>query len=402
MSRWQQAKTFLELALSMENHLPGYVDAYYGPEDIRRAVDDKGKVPLEELSSTLDQIIDLTHQDTALTDERREFLSNELKAMRTTLRILKGEEIDIVEESMGLYGLVPVWTEESVFEGAHQDLKNLLPGSGPIAERMESFREKTIVPHENLKPIIEEIANDFRRRTAEVIALPEDEACEYSFVQDRPWGAYNWYLGNFQSRIDINTDLPTYAGFLPYAIAHEGYPGHHTEHAVKEKELYQEGGHLEHGILLSNAPSAVVSEGIAESAIEIIATPEDIARILQSVLDQAGLKAVDGIQIYQIIKAGRRLGKVSINQVLMLHGEGASDESVIDYGMRYGLRNEQQSEKSLEFYKDPLWRSYVTLYSLGYELVQDYIGSGEERTERFATLIHEPMTTAQLAATDRS
>ena len=397
MSRWQNAKSFVELALSIDKHFPGYVDAYFGPEDIREIVDAKGKVQLEELSSTLDQIIDSTHRDAILTEDRREYLSAELSAMQTTLRILMGEEIDIVEESQGLFGLTPIWTEESVFEEAHQDLEYLLPGSGPLSERMESFRQKTIVPKESLKSIVRNIADDFRRRTMEVIALPEDETCEFSFVQDKPWLAFNWYLGNYLSRIDINIDLPWYAGSLPHIISHETYPGHHTEHAVKEKELYRDGGYLEHSILLSNAPIAVVSEGIAEIALEIIATPEEIAQILGSILEQAGLKEVDGIQIHQINKALRPLKKVDINRVLLLHGEGASDEAVINYGIRYGLLNEQRSRKSLEFYKDPLWRSYASLYPLGYELVQDYLNRGDDKTERFLRLIREPITTSQLA-----
>ena len=397
MSGWQNAKSFVELALSIDKHMPGYVDAYYGPEEIREAVNAKGKVPLEELSSTLDRIIDSTHKDAILTEERREYLSAELRAMQTTLRILKGEEIDIVEESQGLYGLTPVWTEESVFEETHQDLEYLLPGSGSLAERMESFREKTIVPEENLKSIVRNIADDFRRRTVELIALPEGETCEFSFVQDKPWPAYNWYLGAYLSRIDISIDLPIPAGFLPYLISHEIYPGHHTEHAVKEKELYREGGYLEHSILLINAPSAVVSEGIAEIALEIITTHEENVQILQSILEQAGLKEVDGIQIYQIRKASRPLKKVDVNQVLLLHSEDASDEEVINYGIRYSLLNEQRSRKWFEFLKDPLWRSYATLYSLGYELVQDFIGRGEDITERFLRLLREPMTTSQLS-----
>jgi hypothetical protein len=397
MSRWQNAKSFVELALSIDKHFPGYVDAYFGPEGIREIVNAKGKVLLEELSSTLDQVIDSTHQDAILTEERREFLSAELKAMQTTLRVLKGEEIGIVEESQGLYGLTPIWSEESVFDEAHHDLENLLPGSGSLAERMESFKEKTIVPKESLKSIVRYLADDFQRRTVELIALPEDENCEYSFVQDKPWLGYNWYLGKYLSRIDINIDLPTSALSLPQVIAHETYPGHHTEHAVKEKELYREGGYLEHSILLSNAPSAVVSEGIAESALEMIVTPEEIPQILQSILDQAGLKEVDGIQIHQINNALRPLNKVSINLVLLLHGEGASDEEVINYGIRYSLINEQQSRKWLEFLKDPLSRSYSTLYPLGYDLVQDFISIGEDKTERFFRLIREPMTTSQLA-----
>ena len=263
---------------------------------------------------------------------------------------------------------------------------------------MEVFREKVIVPSENLESITRNLADDFRRRTVEIVTLPEDDACEFSFVQDQPWGAYNWYLGKCRSRIDVNMDLPTLALLLPYTIAHETYPGHHTEHAVKEKKLYREGGFLEHSILLSNAPSAVVSEGIAESALEMIATPGEIAQIMQLILDQAGLKEVDGEELYQIGKAMGPLNKVSINRMLLLHREGASDEEVIKYGIRYSLFNEQRSRKSLEFLKDPLWRSYASLYPLGYELVQDYLRTGEDKTEQFVRLIREPITASQLAS----
>lgn len=397
MSRWQNAKSFVEMALSIDKHLPGYVDAYFGPVEIREVVNAKEKLPLEELSSTLDKIIDSTYQDATLTEERKAYLSAELKAMHTTLRILKREEIGIVEESQGLFGLTPIWTEESVFEDVHQDLEDLLPGAGPLAERMDSFREKTIVPKESLKSIVENIADDFRCRTAEIIALPEDEACEFTFVNNKPWGAYNRYLGKYLSRIDINIDLPWSAIRLPQIIAHETYPGHHTENAVKEKELYREGGHLEHSIRPSNAPSAVVAEGIAEIALEMIATPGEITQFMQSILDQAGLKEIEGDQMYQIRKAMDPLNKVSINRVLLLHGEGASDEEVINYGIRYGLFNEQRSRKTLEFFKDPLWRSYATLYSLGYELVQGFINRGEDKTERFLRLIREPISASQLA-----
>jgi hypothetical protein len=397
MSKWQNARSFLELALSIDQYLPGYVDAYYGLPEIRASVDAKGKVPLEELSSTLDPILASTDQDATLTEERRAYLSAELKAMQTTLRILKGEEIDIVEESQGLYGLTPTWTEEKVFEEAHQVLENLLPGSGPLLERVERFREKTIVPNECLALIVQEIAEDLRRRTAEMLTLPEGEHCAFSFVQDKPWGAYNWYLGEYLSRIEINLDLPTYAGSLPHVIAHEAYPGHHTEHAVKEKALYREGGYLEHCILPSNMPSAVLSEGIGEIALEMIATPEEIAQMLDSVLKQAGLGDMDGHQIYQMIEAQRPLGKVGINQMLLLHREGASEEKVVKYGIRYGLVNEQQSRKSLEFLKDPLWRSYVTLYPLGYERVKGFVSGAEDRTEGFLQLLREPMTVSQFA-----
>ena len=398
MSKWQDARTFVELALSIDKHLPGYVDAYFGPEEIREIVDTKEKVSLEELSTTLDQIATSTRQNTKITKERMEYLSAELNAMYTTLKILRGEEIDIVEETQMLYGLTPIWIEESAFEEAHRVLNDLLPGSGPLAERMNSFREKTIIPQESIISIVRNIANEFRNRSKELFSLPENETCNYSIVQDKPWTAFNWYLGNYTSRIEINTDIPIRAGTILYLVAHESFPGHHTEHAIKEKKLYDDGANLEHSVLLSNTPSAVVSEGIAEVAIEMIVTPEERAQFLQSILDQAELQEVDGNQINQVIEAMDILTKVTINRLLLLHSKGASDQDVINYGMRYGLLNEQQSRKSLEFYKDPLWRSYGFLYPLGYDLVREFLSRGKSKSERFSKLLQEPITASQLTS----
>ena len=397
MCKWESAGTFVELALSIDKHLPGYVDAYYGPEEIREDVDAKGKVPLGELSTTLDQITTSTRQDAKITKERREYLIAELNAIGTTLKILMGEEIDILEETRGLFGLAPIWTDESVFDEAHQVLDDLLPDSGSLNEKMENFREKTLIPRESLDSIVQNLAKEFQHRTKEWVSLPEGEMCQYSIVQDKPWGAYNWYLGKYLSRIEINTDIPISAGAILHLMAHEAYPGHHTEHAIKEKKLYFEEGYLEHSVLLVNTPSAVVSEGIAEVALEMIAARDEHIQLLQAILDQSGLNEVDGDQYYQVLKAQEALKDVSVNRILLFHSKGASDKDVIDYGMQYGLLNEKRSRKSLEFYKDPLWRSYGFLYPLGYELVKEFVFRGDSKTERFIELLQQPVTTSQLA-----
>jgi len=396
MSKWENARSFLELAFAIDMYLPGYVDAYFGPPEIRKSMATREKQPLQELSSDVDQIIDSTLQDATLSEKRREYLTAELKAMQTTLRILKGEEIDIVEETQGLYGLTPNWIDESVFENAHRELDALLPGAGSIAERMENFRSKTIIPKEKLESIVSNLADDFQSRTLKLVALPENESCEFYFVKDKPWGGYNWYLGKYSSRIDINTDFPTYVSYLPHLIAHETYAGHHSEHVLKEMKFYRDQGQLEHSILLNNTPSAVISEGIAENALEIIATPDEIIHIYQTVLHQAGLEEIDGNQIHRINEARLPLGKVSINRILLLHGKSASDEEIINYGMRYALLNEKRSRKALEFLKDPLWRSYGTLYPVSYDLVRNYVNKEDNKKVRFLRLLQEPFTTSQL------
>jgi hypothetical protein len=64
-------------------------------------------------------------------------------------------------------------------------------------------------------------------------------------VTGQPWGAYNWYVGGLASRVELNADLPMRSHFFAPMVAHEGYPGHHTEHASKEARLVRELGRPE-------------------------------------------------------------------------------------------------------------------------------------------------------------
>ncbi len=41
-----------------------------------------------------------------------------------------------------------------------------------------------------------------------------------------------------KSRIEINLDFQMEMWDIPTTMAHEAYPGHHTEHAIKEEKLY--------------------------------------------------------------------------------------------------------------------------------------------------------------------
>lgn len=396
MLTWTNAQRFVELALALEPHMPGYVDSYFGPEEIREQIKAKGTIPLEELSEQAADLLHTTRQDGSLSRDRRTYLLAELTAMQTTLRILRGEALDFLEESKGLYGLSPQWTDEKVFEEAHQALDDLYPGTGTLAERRSRFLEKTIIPSDKLIAIIRNLAEEFQERTKGTFNLPEDESCDFAAVNDAPWTAYNWYLGGYRSRIEINTDLPIFAGYVPHLVAHEAYAGHHTEHAIKEQILFHEKGLLEHSILLVNTPSCVACEGIAENALDILVTEDELLELFQRVLQEAGIDEVSAEQLVRIRKVGRPLNRVGVNRALMLHARGASEDEVIAYGIRYALMTEERSRKSMAFLTDPLWRSYVSLYALGYELVDQYLGEGETRVKRFQNLLQEPVTTSQL------
>jgi len=397
MSIWEGAQDFVELALSIDSYMPGYVDAYYGPAEIRQAVKDRGKTPLTALERAAGELADAIPQDTSLEANHKEYLQGEVGAMQITLRLLQGETLGLIEEVQGLYGLTPEQVDEAVFVEAHRLLEDLLPGSDPLTERMQSFRDYFEVSSEAAVPIINRLAQDFQARTHQRFALPASESCEFEFVHDQPWSAYNWYLGDYKSRIDFNLDLPIRVYTLPHLIAHEGYPGHHTEHAIKEQRLYLEGGWLEHSILPSNTPAAVICEGIAEVGLELILTPEEQTNCYQQIAAETGLTRYSGEQIYEILRVSHQsLTRVSDNQLLLMYKEGASDDDVMSYGRRYALTSEKQERQILKFAKDPLWRSYGFNYNLGYQIIHNFLAAAEDREQGFSRLLHEAVTPAQV------
>ena len=58
-------------------------------------------------------------------------------------------------------------------------------------------------------------------------------------------------VGAARSRVEWNTDIPSNALRLTEILAHEAYPGHHTEAMLKDKLLYQEKGFAEEAVITS-------------------------------------------------------------------------------------------------------------------------------------------------------
>jgi hypothetical protein len=386
---------YIQLAFWIDRHFPGYVDAYFGPPELK-AQAMAGKLPpleaLEELAASLERSI----SDPGLAADRRAYLEEEARAMRTTIQILGGDAPDIVDEVGSLYGVTPAWVSEGDFEQAHEALNEILPGSEPLPERVQGFRERSRVPVNVAVSIIRWLLEDFRGRTRRMFALPPGESCEIAVVMDQPWRAYNWYLGRRKSRIEFNQDAPLEAWDIPTTVAHEAYPGHHTERVLKEDRLYLEAGRLEHSIALNNSPSALVSEGIAKNALRVLAAEDEIAAILMDCYERAGLPRSDAVRARAFVEAYNRLDSVTDNQVLLLFRDHASEAEVADYGMRYSLTTQEDEQRLLRFIKDPLSRSYTYNYTLGNQLVAAFLDRSQDRRRAFLRLLSEPLTPAQI------
>ena len=90
---------------------------------------------------------------------------------------------------------------------------------------------------------------------------------EYEVVTDRPWSGFNYYLGDYRSKVAVNADVRQLMSQLPRLVAHESYPGHHTEHCRKEAGLVRRKGQAEQTIFLVNTPQCLMAEGLADLAL---------------------------------------------------------------------------------------------------------------------------------------
>jgi hypothetical protein len=387
---------FVRLALAIDEHLPGYVDAYFGPEVWRVQSQQDGKLPLSELTDRVNQLANEISEADGLDAQRKDYLVRHLTAMQMSLRLLSGQEVALADEAEALYDVRPNWQDEENFEEAHRLLEEVLPPGRSLEQRMLAWKRSLEIPVDKAKELLPIIIKKLRTLANQKFKLPEGESFTVEFVSDQPWMAYNWYLGNSKSRIEINTDIPMRVSFLPGLIAHEGYPGHHTDLSVKEKKLVDELRYYEFTVNLLKAPSAVMAEGIAESALETLLTEEEREEwFREEILPYAGMSHIDPKRMLAVSKAGRKMSGVSGNAAFMLHDQGKSEEEIIQYLQRYNLSSEKEARQTIRFISNPLDRSYTFTYDVGYDLLEELF-QGVDRDHYFKRLIEEPVTPSQV------
>ena len=386
---------YLSLGLALGRHVDGFVDAYYGPPALaERAAAEPPPDPaaLAERARTLLARLDT---DGDLEPARRHWIAAQARGLHTSARKLAGEPIAYLDEIEACYGVRPVPVEEDELAEAHRRLDEVLPGRGqaPLAERYIEWREAQVVPPELLGPAMESLAEDFRARTGAMFGLPEGERVDFELVSDKPWGGFNYYMGGLRSRVALNTDLPVLSLSLGHIVAHEAYPGHHTEHSRKEAGLVTQRRQMEETIFLVGTPECLISEGLADLAIEVVTggRPEEV---VESHMRPLGVP-FDAATAAAVAAAGETLSAVRGNAAIGVHDKGWSPEEATAYVARWALLPEKRAAKSIQFIVDPTWRAYVFCYIDGLPLCRRFVGGDPARFER---LITEQLVPAQLVA----
>ena len=389
---------YLRLGLAFDRLEEGFVDAYTGDPALRAEVENAPAPDPRELARHARELI--TRLPAGLPDDRAEFLRSHLVALECSARKFAGEPIGFVDEVKAYFDVDITKGDDEVYAQAHAAMADALgvphARGAQLRDAYQAHRRTDEIPADLVRPLVSELAGALREVVRARYPLPATETVEFEIVSDKPWSGFNYYLGDYTSKVAINTDLPQYMSVLPGLVAHEAYPGHHTEHCRKEQLLVGTGQN-EHSIFLVNTPQCLMAEGLADHALA--AALEDWPSWAAEIYADFGLR-FDPEKAQALSKATGGLLHVRQDAALALHDEGRSADDVAAFLERWLLAPPDRARQMLRFLTSPLWRAYISTYVEGYELLGDWLDAGEaagaDRLERFGRLLDEPLTPAVL------
>jgi len=399
-------REYLLLGLRFDRIEEGYVDAFTGDPRLRRQVADEPAPDPAGLARQADRLLaDLrgvprsSDPAAGFTDQRADFIAAHLRALACAGRRFAGEDIGFVDEVRHYFDVEISRGDPDHYRAAHVRIDEVLGGTGGLVERMEADRRADEIPPERLEDCIRAFSSALRDVVRATYPLPDTETVVYEVVTDKPWSGFNYYEGDYRSTVAINADLKQQMSNLPGLVAHESYPGHHTEHCRKEAGLVAGLGHGEQTIFLVNTPQCLMAEGLADLALHAAVGP-GWGTWAAEIYADLGLR-FDGERAEALSQARAALAEVRQDAALMLHDEHRDLDDVAAFLQRWLLVDDTRARQSLKFLSSPLWRAYTSTYVEGYRLLRTWLDDRPAAvgpTERFGRLLDEPLIPSALRA----
>ena len=398
------ARDYVALSLAIGEKEEGYIDAYYGPPELQeKAKAEAVKLSLDDLAKRTaalqGRVAALPSDGDSLDARRVRFLAAQLTAAATRLRMMKGEKLSFGDEAKGLFGVAPEIKPLASYDPVIAKIETLVPGSGPLSERVEAFQNRFNIPTDRLKPVFDAAIAECKRRTLEHIALPKNESFKLEFVTGTSWSGYNYYKGNAHSLIQVNTDLPIRISRAVDLGCHEGYPGHHVLNALLEEKLTKGKGWIEFSVYPLYSPQSLIAEGSANYGIDLAFPGSDqLAFETATLYPLAGLPTADAAKYLALTKAMKDLAGARFT-IARDYLEGRIDRAeAVQLSQKYQLLSKERAEKSLDFTDQ--YRSYVINYGLGQDMVRAYIEAAgadpKTRWARMEKILSEPTLPSDL------
>ncbi len=385
------ARDYVALILEIGEREPGYVDAYYGPPEWAEAA----KANPREVPALIQGAASLTQRLNALSTrgaepavvQRKAYLLAHVSAASARLRMIGGERMSFADEAYALFGVRPELKPLSDYDPILARIETLVPGEGPLAQRVATFRNQFVITTDRLQAVFDASIAECRARTIRHIRLPANERFTLGFVTDKPWSGYNYFQGDAASRIEINTDQPIYTDRAIDLGCHEGYPGHHVYNALLEQTFVVERGWVEMSVYPLYSPMSFVAEGSANYGIDL-AFPGDEAQTFERdvLLPLAGLTGAPVAEKNALNALVRQLGRAEYTIADDYLAGRVNREETVARLSKYMLTTPERAAQRVRFIDT--YRSYIINYGLGRDTVQAWVeAQGPDHWRGMETLL---------------
>ncbi|MDQ1265647.1 MAG: hypothetical protein QG635_798 [Bacteroidota bacterium] len=404
------AESYAKLCLQLDKYDHGFVDAYYGPKRYEEEVA-KEKMTLDDIQKRADSLLKVINSFNPkyfkdLWRTRYYNMKVSLESIIARVDLVSGRQMSFEEEAKRIYDIeipefdttdleyekilysidqqLPKWITSDFLDSLKQsgalEPDTVIESSviyrfshlDSLRLRYLEFRNKFIVPKDKIPELISTALKEARSRTMKFVTLPKNEKCVVEYVTNQPWGAYNWYKGNCFSLIQINTDLPIYIDQIVNYVCHEAYPGHHVYHSLRDKNYYRDSVWMEFTVIPLFAPSAVISEGLAQIGINTAFPSEERILFEQDVLFPLAGFDSKKVKFYYSLRELVKKFDMAVLETEIKFMEGRIDkEEAIKLLMKYQLNTRERAEKSLSFLEK--YRAYIATYTIGEKLIDDYM-----------------------------
>lgn len=361
----RDTRRFVSLGLALGRIAPQEVDSYFGPGELAPPRD--GLPPaLATLRAELAKLNEDLHGSEAGDPPRRARLqarADRLLALIDSMQ--RRSPLPFDEEARRLYGLAPVTLDEQSFARARAELDRLLPGTGPLSARVETFQRRYLVPEDRRQVVFARALAECRARTVRHWRLPPGEHIdvEWTSAVDAAWHRYR---GNFRSTLQINPQAVAFLGSVVNVACHEGYPGHHAQFVLAEAAAGKGGLPIEDKLVLLRSRGAVLREGAADYAVSLVFPAADRLAFDRDVLfPLAGFPPAEADRFEKIRERIDALGPAAL-PILRAYRDGEIDEDAAAARL---------SQEALVASPRPLLRFLDSLgaYVAGYTSVREWV-----------------------------
>lgn len=395
---------YVRLGLAIGQYDKDFVDAYYGPDSLKPTAPASETFPkdsfLTEISSLRAALNSIETQNNDTLANRARWIGAQLKAFERRVKLFGGDSASFEVECKELYGVTPPVYDSTHFQKIVQTLDDILPGKGAVNLRFQKLANRFVIPPTKLDTVIKAAIAESRKRTQQYFELPDTESFNLEFVTDKPWGGYNWYKGNYNSLIQINTDLDILIDDVIDVGSHESYPGHHVYNMLLEKNLYRDKGWVEISLYPLYSPQSFIAEGSANYGIALVFPGKEKVRFATEVLlPLAGVDTTGINDFFKALELTERLNYV-MNEVARGLLNGTMDNAQATHWLKnFYLMDDDKAKKSLRFITHN--RSYVINYNYGKDLVKTYVereaaNNIDKQWEAFGWLLSNPVLATTL------